>query len=275
MAGEPTPLLANRNMRRYLSLYFHFFRNCLMRDLEFRFNVLVWTLMDFVWFGLLLVSVELIFGQVQTIAGWSKGEVLILLCIDALFFDFLWTFVLDNLKYFSRLVRYGDLDFALLKPINLRFLVSTRYFESDHYLRILFLLYLIPKFLGDYHIYPTIWSWLMFGLLFALGIFIFYNLFFILTTTNFWFINLFNLQDLFNEIVDAGRFPVYVFKGGMRLFFICIIPIAFIATFPTQALLGRAGFEMVLMAILIGLAMFILSQKFWHFALRRYQSASS
>jgi ABC-2 type transport system permease protein len=87
-----------------------------MRDLEFRFNVVIWTVMNFVWFGLILASLELIFGHIEAVAGWTKNEALLLACIQALFSDFLWTFVLQNLLHLSYLVRHGELDFVLLNP---------------------------------------------------------------------------------------------------------------------------------------------------------------
>ncbi|HUW21381.1 MAG TPA: ABC-2 family transporter protein [Candidatus Bathyarchaeia archaeon] len=262
-------------MKRYFSLYFHFFTNCLMRDLEFRFNVLTWALMNFLWFGLIFYSIELIFGQVEKIVGWTKGEVLLLVCVQALFFDFFNTFVMANLRRFSRLVRQGELDFALLKPINSRFLVSARYFEFDHYPRMVFLMFLIARYLADFQIRLSLINWFNFFLLFFSGIFIFYNLFFIFATTNIWFIRIFNLSDLFTETIEVGRFPVYIFKTGARFFFTYIIPAAFVATFPVEVLLKRAGFEKLPVALVICLVMFIVSQKFWQFALKHYQSASS
>jgi ABC-2 type transport system permease protein len=246
-----------------------------MRDLEFRFNVLVWAIMNFFWFGLMLVSVHLIFGQVEAIAGWNKDKVLLLVLIQALFFDFLWTFVLINIGRFSRLVRRGELDLALLKPVNLRFLVSTRYFDNDHYPRILVLMYLIPKFAGSLGVPPSIFIWLNAIFLFVLGLFIFYNLFFILTTTNFWFTSLFNIHDLCSEMVDVGRAPVYIFRDKARLFFMYFIPTAFVSTFPVQALLGEIGLEMVLAGVLISVVFFAFSQWFWQFGLRHYSSVGS
>ncbi len=246
-----------------------------MRDLEFRFNVTIWAIMNFFWLGLTLVSVNLIFGQVEAIAGWSKDRVLLLVLVQALFFDFLWTLVLENIRKFSQLVRRGELDLALFKPVNLRFLVSTRYFDNDHYPRILVLFFLIPKYVSDLGAQPPFFAWLNFGLLFALGIFIFYNLFFILTTTNFWFTSLFNLGDLCSQMVDVGRAPVYVFRDKARLFFIYFIPTAFVSTFPVQALLGEIGFEMVLAGTLISVILLAASQWFWQFALRHYSSVGS
>jgi ABC-2 type transport system permease protein len=122
---------------------------------------------------------------------------------------------------------------------------------------------------------PSVFAWLNFGLTFTLSIFIFYNLFFIFTTTNIWFMRLFNLGDLFSEIINVGRYPVYIFQKSSQAFFTYLLPVAFIATFPVQALLGRASFGRVLWGSLIGLVMFFLSQKFWLFALRHYSSASS
>jgi ABC-2 type transport system permease protein len=246
-----------------------------MRELEFRFNVAIWAILNFFWLGLMVLSVELIFGQVEAIAGWSKNEVLLLIYIQALFSDFIDIFILENLKRFSRLVRHGELDLALQKPINLRFLASTRYFKFDHFPRMLILFYLIPQLLKDLSVQPSVSAWLSSSLLLFLGIFIFYNLFFILTTTNFWFINVFNISDLFYEIIDIGQYPVYVFRKTGRLFFTYVLPVAFVATFPVQILLGRVGGKIILVAAAIGLGLFFLSHKFWHFALKHYQSASS
>jgi ABC-2 type transport system permease protein len=246
-----------------------------MREQEFRFNLLIWTVMDFIFFGLTVVSVELIFGQVDSIAGWSREEVLLLICVHGLFFDFLWTFILQNLLSFSHYIRKGELDFALLKPVNLRFLVSTRYFEFDHWLRIIFLIFLLFKLLRRIPVQLTIFSWLNFSLLFFLGLFIFYNFYFMITTTNFWFINIYNLEDLFHEISQVGRVPVYVFQRGMRFIFTYIIPVAFIATFPVQVLLGRSDSKITVLALVLALISFFLSQKFWNFALKHYSSASS
>lgn len=96
-----------------------------------------------------------------------------------------------------------------------------------------------------------------------------------ITTTNFWFINIYNLEDLFHEISQVGRVPVYVFQRGMRFIFTYIIPVAFIATFPVQVLLGRSDPKITVLALVLALISFFLSQKFWNFALKHYSSASS
>lgn len=262
-------------MKRYFSLYLNFFRNCLVREMEFRFNLAVWTVMDFVFLGMTLISAELVFGQVQSIAGWSKKEVLLLVFTTALFNDLTWTFMFQNFNYFSDLVRRGNLDFALLKPVNPRFLVSARYFEFDHYLRMPLLVYLIVKSVRELGITPNLLSWLGYFLLSFLGLFILYNFFFMIVTLNFWFIRIFNLVDFFETITNVARYPIYIFKKTSRIIFGYLIPTIFIATFPVEVLMGRRGAETVLFGFLFGTALFFLSQWFWNFALKRYSSASS
>jgi ABC-2 type transport system permease protein len=96
-----------------------------------------------------------------------------------------------------------------------------------------------------------------------------------ITITNFWFTNLFNLQDFCSEVIDVGRAPVYVFKDQARMVFIYFIPTAFVSTFPVQALLGQVGLKMVLVGVIIGAILLVLSQAFWRFALKHYSSVGS
>lgn len=262
-------------MTHYLKLYFRFWQNCLMRDWEFRLNVLVWTFMEFLWFGLFFLSVNLVFGQVDAVAGWTKNEVLLLTCVYTLFHDFLWTFVLDSLRQLSEQIRLGNFDWILLKPVSSRFHVSFRYFESDHYLKIIFLFFLIRHFLTELGINPGINQWLLFGGLFLSGLGIIYNLFFMATTTNFWLTNLFNLQELFDGVVDLGRFPVYIFRGKWQLALIYFLPVAFISTYPTQALMGELDWSTLALGMILVFVTFTLSHLFWRFALKHYSSASS
>lgn len=246
-----------------------------MRDLEFRFNVLIWTGMGFLNLFLTVVFVELVFGQVNSIAGWSKDQVLLLVVIQAIFTSFLWFFILPNLNSFSRYIRRGELDFVLLKPMNPRFFVSTRYLSFNNFARIFACAFIVFILLSRLGVQPTVFAWLLFLALFFLGIFIFYSLFFLMIVTNFWLINVFNFQSLFDQITETGRLPVYIFQGGLRLFFIYIVPVGFIATFPTQALLGQVGLEKLWLALFLAATIFLLSEWFWRFALKHYQSASS
>ncbi len=262
-------------MFRYLKLYFHFFRNCLVRELEFRFNVLAFSVVHIFWLGILLGSVALIFGQVDSLAGWNKQEVLILAVVGMLFHDVIETVFMGSLLAFSRFVRHGEFDFVLLKPVNPRFMTSFRYTQFDSILRIVMMVFVLLLFLRQAGLQPSMIEWLVFVLIFLAGLIVFYNLFFAIVTTNFWLINLFNFGDIFDRTLNSGRYPVDIFKGRLKLLFTYVIPLGLVATFAVEVLFGRPR-PLILAAVIFAVIVTtLLSEIFWRFALKHYQSASS
>jgi ABC-2 type transport system permease protein len=262
-------------MKRYLKLYYHFLKNDLVRELEFRANFIIWSVFNLGWFLILLATVYLIFGQVNTLAGWSRAEVLLLTVIYSLFESFLSVFILRNVFRFAEMVRMGELDFVLLKPVNSRFFLSTRYVKFEKVFSLIAYLLLTVKFYSDLNISLTIGNLGGFLVVFISGLLIFYSLFYILATSNIWFINLFNLEFLCGSVVDAGKFPSYIFQGTFRAIFFYLIPVVCIATFPTLALMGKLSLPYIVLSVLTAVVFFTVSQILWRFALKHYSSASS
>lgn len=246
-----------------------------MADMEFRANFIIWVIVNIGWAILALVFVELVFGQVTLVAGWNRAEVMLLATTQVIFLSALWFSIFPNVNRFSQLIQKGDLDFVLLKPVSSRFLISTRYVEFDNLTKVILAPFLIPLLLRYLNIIVSPLAVVNYIVMLILGLAIFYNFFFIIMTTNFWFQNVFNLEHLLDSVADMGRWPVYIFKGFPRVIFMYVVPIAFVATFPVEALLGRAGLEKTVLAILLAVASSFISHRFWHFALRHYSSASS
>jgi ABC-2 type transport system permease protein len=75
--------------------------------------------------------------------------------------------------------------------------------------------------------------------------------------------------------LETGRFPVSFYRGWIRAPLTAVIPVAFMTTFPAEALLGRLELSTVVIAIVLALFSFIVASRFWLFALRYYTGASS
>lgn len=245
-----------------------------MGEMEFRFNLVIWSVVNIFWAAIFIFMINIIYGHVNSLAGWSKQEATVLVMVQSLFISFLWAFVLPNLKELSNLIRTGGLDFLLLKPLNLRFLTSVKVQEFDMYLRALVLVVVLSIYVPPLF-HPTLTSALNFTALLILGVIIFYNVFFMFATTNFWLINIFNIDHLYSAITDIATFPSGIFTGLLKITFVYLLPTIFIATIPTQALLGKTGLESVLIALGVAIVTYFVSHKFWNFALRHYSSASS
>src|SRR5437016_7045936 len=113
-------------MRRYLRLMRAFARFTLLNELAFRINFLVKISVELLWLGLILVFYDTIFSKTNSIEGWSHAEFLIFLGIYYALAGIVETFFLENCNEFADLVRKGDLDIYLLKPIDEQFLVTCR-----------------------------------------------------------------------------------------------------------------------------------------------------
>src|SRR3989344_1068680 len=262
-------------MKRYLSILVSLARYGLAQLLEYRVNFVIYSLLSIFWAFFFIFTAGLILGHVDSIGGWSKNEVLLLTATNTLFSSLLWFFVFPSLNEFSELIRKGNLDFSLTKPVNSRFLISIHRFDFNPFVRIVFIILFIANIAGSLSQNIGLGQIAIYWLMLCLGMIIFYNLFYSITVLNIWFVSIFNLEYFFSSVMETGRYPLNIYKNVFGIIFSFFIPIGFIATFPVQALLGRLSFVNVLFAIFLVIISSILSQYFWNFALKRYSSASS
>jgi ABC-2 type transport system permease protein len=260
---------------RYFSILISFVKYGLAQLLEYRVNFLIYSLLSVFWTFFFIFSAGLILGNVSSIAGWSKNEVLLLTATATLFSSLLWFFVFPSLNEFSELVRKGNLDYSLVKPINSRLLISIQRFDFNPIVRITLITLFILNLVGSMTLHIGIMQVILYVLMLVLGMIIFYNVFYSVTILNIWFTNIFNLEDFFHSILETGRYPLDIYKSVFSLIFSFIIPVGFIGTFPVQALLGKLAPEKFIFAIFLVVATTIFSHYFWNFALRHYTSASS
>ena len=113
-------------MLRHLRLMFCFAKFSLLGELAFRSNFLLKILVEMIWLGILLTFFKTIFGKSSSVAGWNEHEFLFFVGAYYALEGFVETFFLENCVEFSELVRSGNLDFCLLKPIDPQFFITLR-----------------------------------------------------------------------------------------------------------------------------------------------------
>src|SRR6201993_4671975 len=113
-------------MGRYVRLLGGLARYTLTRELAFRGNFLVKVSVEVLWLGILIAFYRVVFARTSTVAGWNEPQDLFFVgCFFALN-GLIEMLFLDNCNEFAELVRTGDLDFLLLKPIDEQFLITCR-----------------------------------------------------------------------------------------------------------------------------------------------------
>ncbi|NEP37958.1 MAG: hypothetical protein F6K35_01215 [Okeania sp. SIO2H7] len=102
-----------------------------------------------------------------------------------------------------------------------------------------------------------------------------YSIWFILGATSIWFVKIYNVTEVLQALLAAGRYPMVAYPIAYRFFFTFIVPVAFLTTVPAEAMLGRGTFFWVLGSAVLAVGLLLVSTWFWRFALRFYTSASS
>jgi ABC-2 type transport system permease protein len=163
----------------------------------------------------------------------------------------------------------------LTKPVNAQFISSLRNIIVWRLVDVIIGLGLIMYALGELHVSPTFDQIVFFGGMLISGTVIVYSIWLVMVSLAFWFVKIDNITELFYAFYEAGRYPVTIYRGAVRVLLTYLVPIAFVTTFPASALLGRLDQTTMLIGFVFAVGLFILSNRFWNFALRYYSSASS
>ena len=262
-------------MRKYLRLLGIFYRNTLANELEYRLNFWSNLLLSLFWLTWAALSVRVYFFHTDTIAGWRYPELLIVMGLFFAMNGYRQMILSPNLSRMSDHVRLGTLDYILTKPVNSQFLVSLRHIGVYNWGDPLLGLGLAAYALWLLHITPTLGQVVLFIVLVLAGMLLLYSFNLILQTTTFWLVNVERVDTIVMGLLETGRFPVTFYRGWLQAALTVIIPVAFMTTFPAQALLGRLSWTTALGAVGLAIALFLAASWFWKFALNYYSGASA
>jgi ABC-2 type transport system permease protein len=260
---------------RYLRLLTLFFKASFLVELEYRANFIMRVLVGLFWVGVTILSTTVFFTHTDNIGGWDLNQVLVITGLFTLMGGVIETLLQPNVQKIIEMVRLGTLDFVLTKPVNSQFLASLRYSQLFSAVDVLSGAAIVGVALARMGYVPAWPALARFGVMFVMAVLIVYSIWMVMATLSFWFVKVGNLSELFNSIWDTARFPITTFQGVLRVFLTIAVPIAFITTFPAQAVLGTLDDLTLGGAVAMGGVMFGFSAWFWHYAVSRYSSASS
>jgi len=258
-----------------------FFRNSLVREMAFRGNFLIEVVTNAFWFGAQLAFFTLIFGSIREMNGWTRNEYYAFMATGMIINTLIEAFFMPNCANFSELIRTGNLDFALLKPIDTQFLVSFEKLDMGALCHLLMPLTLLGYALSELG-RPIEWTQvLLYVGLVGLGVAFFYSLMIVLASTSVWLGRNQGLYEFWFYITVFARYPRNIYAGSiagdlLRVGFSYVLPILLVVTVPAEVVVGKALNPrwMAVLAI-AALAGIYASRRVFYFALRSYRSASS
>ena len=105
----------------YSRVFLTFARNSLVRDMSFRTNFILQSISTVSWTIMNIGFYLIVFQYTESIGedtGWGRNEFFVFLATTWIINSLVQTFFMPNAQQFSELIRSGNLDFALLKPID-------------------------------------------------------------------------------------------------------------------------------------------------------------
>jgi ABC-2 type transport system permease protein len=272
-----------RGAVRYLRLLGALARYGLARELAFRGNFVVRVSVEVLWLAIMLVFYRTVFAKTPSVAGWDEPSYLFFLgCYFALG-GLIETLFLGNCTEFAELVRSGDLDFYLLRPIDEQFLITCRDIDWSTAPNVL---------MGAGVMGVALWQmgWTfdpvrlgLFVVLFLCGTAIAYSFLLLLTSTSIWFVRNQNLMEAWWLFTSLMRYPREIFTeqgsywaASLGWLFSFVLPVMLVVNVPAELMVRtlthpwRIGFTVLAAVVLLA-----VSRAFFLFSLRRYRSASS
>ncbi len=264
------------NLGRYAAIYSALWKNSVAREMGFKSNFILWIIVEMLWFALQLTFFNVVYNQTQSVAGWSRWEVVLLVGASHFIQQIFQAFFLTNCTQLSELVRTGKLDFLLLLPINTRFIVSVRQVDLGGFVNAASAVCVMLFSIHKLQILPGLPQVLGFLALAVCGICLHYSLMMILAATSFFAVRAQGIVWGYYNMFNISRMPEGAFRGVFRAVFTFILPMTLVANVPAKTLaLKMTSPKQVLLLLAITAGWFLFSEVFWRFSLRRYTSASS
>jgi ABC-2 type transport system permease protein len=260
---------------RYLRLLALFARTEFQLAIEYRANLALDLFEELVIVVTSVIAVLVMFSHTPAINGWTLQQMIVLLGVYYLIQGAQSVVFEGSFERFMEHVRLGTLDFILIKPANSQFMVSARHIQVAQIGQVVLGLLLVGYGVGQVGNGVSAVQVIAFALTLACGLTLVYSLVLVLSTLAFWFVRVDNLLAIFWSFLDAGRFPVDVYPGWLRVTLSTVVPIGIAVTVPAQAVAGRLD-GLGLGAMMLGtLAVWSFAGWFWRLGVRNYTGASA
>jgi ABC-2 type transport system permease protein len=260
----------------YLRIWLASARYSLVRAMMFRGDLLVWSLVELLWMGVNLLLISVLYEHTDSVAGWSKYEMMLLVGTSMLTQRFLMGFFWSSLFELGRNVRSGNFDFFLAQPGNVLFMASTRKLDPDGLLNSFVALGVVAYAAHRLGLHPGVADMMLYGFLILCGLVIHYGVLVLSVSLVFWLTSAQGVEAGYFTLTEFSRLPREAFKrGAVSVLFVWLLPAVVMSNGPARLLLHGFEFKWALWLAAAATVWFGLAVAVFQRGLRRYTSASS
>ncbi len=263
-------------MKRNLKLILTLAKLRLSHLMVFRLSFFGAFFVDSSLFAIQLLLFDVIYGQVESIGGWQRGEMTIFIgtfsMVDAIN---MCTFFFGLISIPEK-IRTGALDHYLTKPSNTLLRLSFEQMNPGSLPIIAMSLIIIARGVSLLPAPPTVPEIFGYVLLVLLMTLLWYDLMLLLRTVPFFVMSAAAVHQMEEPLIELSmKVPGVVFEGVWKIIFQVVLPYGLLATLPTQMLTGTLTLPGLAWGCGVAVIFTVFALRLWKFGLSRYKSASS
>ncbi|KDE50311.1 MULTISPECIES: ABC-2 family transporter protein [Geobacillus] len=259
----------------YVSVFFQYMAQYMKTKLQYRADLFVEWLSDFMAQAVNLVFLLVVFGHTTLLHGWSRDEILFIYgfflvpyAVFGAFFN-LWDF---NERYIVQ----GEMDRVLTRPLNSLFQIVLERMELESLLGavpgLIIMLYAGSRLSLSFHWYDVF----VFILLVIGGVLIYAGIFISLATISFFADARTSIMPMMYNISSYGRYPIDIYHRVIRYILTWVLPFAFVGVYPASYFLDKEEwYGYVFFTPVVGAVCFAVSVMLWNAGVRRYRGTGS
>jgi len=266
-------------MTRYLRLLTAFGRYSLLNEMAFRSNFIIKVIVEVIWLAILLTfSKKLFLGASGELAGWTAPQYFFFVGCYFAMEGLVETLFLENCGEFTELVRTGNLDLYLLRPIDEQFMISLRRIDWSTSLNVVLGAGVMAWALHDMNWQFEFQRVAAFAVIFPCALGIAYGFMLVVMSSSVWLVRNQSLLEMWWLVTSLMRYPKEIYRGWaepIAKFFTYAVPIMLVVNMPAETMVKAFEWKNVAWTAAATIVVLAFSRWFFLRALRSYRSASS
>lgn len=263
-------LSSARLYRRYIAQSFR-------SQMQYKASFLMLSMGTFINSIVDYVAIWSLFGRFGALPGWTLAEVSMFYGMVSMAFALQECFI-RGFDIFHYHVRTGEFDRLLLRPRSTAMQVLASEIQMMRMGRFLQGLVIVIWAAGNLPEPIAMSGWILMALAIIGGMLLFGGITVLQATMSFYTIESIELWNILTYGgVETAQYPMTLYKGFLKQFFMYIMPLAAVNYWPASVILGKNYVPAALAwaSPLIGLGMFVAALQVWRIGERAYRSSGS
>jgi ABC-2 type transport system permease protein len=244
--------------------------------MEYRANFITGIAMELGYLVVKILYPVVIYQSGTKINGFTPDELLIFVGTFVIMTGFYAGLFASNFYSFGGLIRDGQLDMMITKPVSLQFFSTLKRSESGiFFIDLIAGIIMVIIGVSRAGIPVSLLKLGGYAVFIGAGAIVSYSLFLLPEILNFWFINASAIAETADSFWDFNLVPMVIYNKFIQSIGVFALPLFVITNFPSLFLLGKLSPVYFLWGLLVPVLFLIITRLLWNNAIKNYSSASS